>query len=93
MCCVFCGKYRDEAVIEPAHLIPRGMTTVGQDDPLAVVPLCREHHRAYDREQLDLSSWLEPTWRPEVAFAVSRVGLFAALRRITNRRWTTEDAA
>ena len=81
-CCV-CGGYP----CDPMHLIPRGMTTIGQDDPRAVVPGCREHHRAYDEESLDLSPYLEPRYREEVAFAVERVGLFQALRRITNLRW------
>jgi hypothetical protein len=88
-----CGRDRFEATIHPAHLIDRSLTTVGQDDPLAVVPLCAEHHRAYDELGLDLSSYLEPRFRDEQAFAVARVGLFSALRRITNRVWTTEDAA
>jgi hypothetical protein len=92
--CVVCGLTSLEATIDPSHLIPRGMTTVGQDDERAVVPLCRRCHDAYDREQLDLSSHLEPGYREEVAFAVERVGLFAALRRITNSTWApTERAA
>ena len=85
-CCV-CGS----VPVQPAHLIPRGMTTIGQDDPLAVVPLCGASgngcHRAYDDGELDLSPYLEPRYRAEVAFAVERVGLFQALRRITNLRW------
>jgi hypothetical protein len=82
-----------EITIDPAHLIPRGMTTVGQDDPRAVVPLCRRCHRVYDDECLDLSSSLEPNYRDEVAFAVARVGLFAALRRITNSTWAPVERA
>lgn len=91
--CAACGLTSVEITIDPAHLIPRGMTTVGQDDPRAVVPLCRRCHRVYDDECLDLSSSLEPNYRDEVAFAVARVGLFAALRRITNSTWAPVERA
>lgn len=88
------AKVRDRACIvcdahpcDPAHLVPRGLAPSAGDDPRAVIPLCRVHHRAYDEETLDLSPYLEPRWREEVAWAVEAVGLFVALRRITNRRW------
>ena len=71
---------------DPAHLIDRSLTTVGQDDPLAVVPLCRAHHDAYDQGGLDLLPHLEPRQRRELAFAVQRVGLAATFRRVTNTR-------
>ncbi|HZL17761.1 MAG TPA: hypothetical protein VFG23_08450 [Polyangia bacterium] len=77
--------------LQPAHLIDRSLTTVGQDDPRAVVPLCARHHRMYDDERLDLSPYLEPMYREEIAFAVERVGLFPALRRITNLHWRPVD--
>lgn len=72
--------------VQPAHLIDRSLTGVGQDDARAVVPLCARHHRAFDEEGLDLSPYLEPRFRVECAYAVERVGLWRALRRITNQR-------
>lgn len=81
--CVVC---RRPGPSDPAHLIDRGLLTAGQDDPLAVIPLCRQHHDAYDAEQLDLLPYLEPHRRDELAFAVQRYGLVATLRRVTNDR-------
>jgi hypothetical protein len=81
--CVVC---RSPGPCDPAHVISRGQLIDGQDDPLAVVPLCREHHRAYDTGQLNLLPYLEPHWRDELAFAVQRYGLISTLRRVTNDR-------
>jgi hypothetical protein len=53
-----------------------------------VVPLCRFHHRAYDRRELDLLPFLEPAWRAQVAHAVGHIGLIGALRRIGATRST-----
>ena len=72
---------------DPAHLIDRSITTVGQDDPRAVVPLRRDIHRMYDTGTFDLLPYLEPNHREELAYAVLRVGLLATLRRVTNARW------
>ncbi len=88
-----CIVTADDRQVDPAHLIPRGVTTVGQDDPRAVVPLRRDKHRLYDDGDLDLLPYLEPHFRVELAFAVERVGLVATLRQVTGRRWTTEGAA
>ena len=82
--CVACG----ESPCDPAHLIPRGTTTIGQDDARAVIELCRKCHRLYDDGQLDVLPWLEPHRLEELAYAVSRVGLIATLERVTNTRWT-----
>jgi hypothetical protein len=79
--CVVCGTDRR---IDPAHLIPRSLGGCGHT--LCVVPVCRPHHRAYDRGELDLLPYLEPTWRAQLAHAVGHVGLIAALRRITGTR-------
>jgi hypothetical protein len=38
--------------------VPRSLG--GCDEPDCVVPLCRVHHRRYDRGQLDLLPYLEP---------------------------------
>lgn len=63
------------------------MCGIDQDDPRAVIPLCRPHHRAYDLGTLDVLPDLEPRFRQELAFAVERVGLLTTLRRVTNSRW------
>jgi hypothetical protein len=80
-CCIVCGTDRR---IDPAHLIPRSLGGCG--DVLCVVPLCRVHHRAYDRGELDLLPHLEPAWRAQLAHAVGHIGLIGALRRITGGR-------
>lgn len=79
--CIVCGTDRR---IDAAHLISRAMGGCG--DPLCVVPVCRAHHRAYDRGELDLLPYLEPGWRAQLAHAVGHVGLIAALRRISGSR-------
>ena len=79
--CIVCGKDRR---IDPAHLIPRSVGGCGH--PLCVVPVCRAHHRAYDRGQLDLLPYLEPGWRAQLAHAVGHVGLIGTLRRISGSR-------
>jgi HNH endonuclease len=56
--CLVCG-WRPA---DPAHLVPR--SPGGCDHPDCVVPLCRTHHRRYDRGQLDLLSHLEPRYGP-----------------------------
>jgi hypothetical protein len=58
----------------------------GCGDALCVAPACRRCHRAYDRGELDLAPYLEPTWRPQLAHAVGHVGLIGALRRIGRGR-------
>jgi hypothetical protein len=79
--CVVCGSHRR---IDPAHLIPRSLGGCG--DPLCVVPLCRLHHRCYDRGELDLLPYLEPAWRAQLSHGVGHVGLIGALRRISGHR-------
>ena len=58
----------------------------GCGDPLCVVPACHVHHRAYDRGELDLLSYLESALRAQLAHAVGHVGLIAVLWRISGRR-------
>ena len=79
--CIVCGA---RTRVDPAHLVPRGVG--GCDDALCVVPLCRIHHRAYDRGALDLVPHLEPDHRAEAAHAVGHLGLVGALRRLSGRR-------
>jgi hypothetical protein len=71
--------------VDPAHLVPRSLG--GCDHPDCVVPLCRPHHRAYDRGQLDLLSHLEPRHRPELAHGLLHLGLMALLRCVAACRW------
>lgn len=82
MTCVWCAR----PGVDPAHLIPRSLTTVGQEDPRAVIPLCRTHHRMFDHGALDLLPALERDFRVELAFAVGRVGLATTVRRVTGSR-------
>jgi len=87
--CIVCGKDRR---IDPAHLIPRSRGGCG--DALCVIPVCRAHHRAHDRGELDLLPYLEPAWRAQLAHAVGHVGLIGALRRIAggSRTQVPEEA-
>ena len=61
--------------VDPAHLVPRSLG--GCDHAHCVVALCRAHHRAYDRGELDLvpSSSRPPA---EAAHAVAHLGLVGA---------------
>ena len=83
--CIVCGTDRR---IDPAHLIPRSLGGCG--DAACCVPLCRWHHRTYDRGELDLLPYLEPAWRAQLAHAVAHVGLIGALRRISGERSSAE---
>jgi hypothetical protein len=83
--CIVCGTDRR---IDPSHLIPRSLGGCG--DAACCVPLCRPHHRAYDRGELDLLPYLEPAWRAQLAHAVGHVGLIGALRRISGTRSAPE---
>jgi hypothetical protein len=89
-CIVTAGDSPCGGPIDPTHLIDRSITTVGQDDPRAVVPCCRHHHDLYDEGDLSLLEYLEPHFRTELAFAVERVGLLTTLRRVTNQRYVPE---
>jgi hypothetical protein len=62
--CLVCG----ESPVDPAHLAPRSLA--GRDRPECVVPLCRLHHRSYDRGGLELLPYLEPDNRGELARAL-----------------------
>jgi hypothetical protein len=85
--CLVCGG----RPVDPAHLAPRSLG--GCDEPDCVVPLCRIHHRMYDRGELDLLPHLEPGHRAELAHSVDHVGLIALLRRVTGTRWQPVDSS
>lgn len=84
--CLVCAR----EPVHPAHLIDRSIG--GDDNALAVVALCPEHHRAYDEGSLSLLEHLEPWHREEVAHAVMTVGLVMALQRLTNEKWTPVES-
>jgi hypothetical protein len=83
--CLACGK----RPVDPAHLVPRSLG--GCDDPDCCVPLCRAHHRLYDRGGLDLLAHLEPRCRAELAHALGHLSLLSLLRRVTGTRWRPVD--
>ena len=82
--CIHCNT----RPVDPAHLIPRSLLTKGQEEPEAVIALCRSCHREYDQGQLDILPSLERFCRQELAYAVERFGLLRTLSRTTNRRWS-----
>jgi hypothetical protein len=79
--CLVCGQ----RPVDPAHLVPRSLG--GCDQPDCVVPLCRFHHRRYDRGELDLLPYLEPRFRAELQHGLAHLGLLGLLRRVTGCRW------
>lgn len=83
-----CANCTTKTTIDPAHLIPRSLLGDGQDEAMAVIPLCRACHRAYDQGALDLLPAVQRFYPDELAFAVLRFGLLRTLRRVTNTRWT-----
>lgn len=88
MCCA-CGKPN----CQPAHLIDRSLG--GCDHPDCVIPLCggpQGCHRRYDEGTLDLSPYLEPGYRQELAHGLLHVGLHRLVRRVTNSRSLPEAA-
>jgi hypothetical protein len=84
--CLVCGR----RPVDPAHLVPRSLG--GCDQPDCVVPLCRAHHRLYDRGRLDLLPYLEPRCRAELAHGLMHLGLLGVLRRVTGSRWAPAPA-
>lgn len=83
--CAVTECFRED--VDAAHLIGRGFLPDTTGDPLAVIPLCRPHHRLYDDKKLDLLGDLEPSYRAELAYAVEHAGLIAVLEHVTNLRW------
>lgn len=74
--------------VDPAHLCPRGKG--GCDDPLCVVPLARDVHRAFDDGQVDLMPYLcSSDYTAELQHALGhyRGNLLALLQRLTGTRW------
>lgn len=91
--CVSCGTTASEYVaVDPAHVFPRGRG--GCEDPLCVVPLCRNLfnggcHAAYDEGRLDLlavfvTGW--ERWREHFAHALTHSMPVELLERMANAR-------
>jgi hypothetical protein len=72
---------------ELAHVLPRRYDerrgAIAYVHPHAVIPLCPEHHAAYDRLELNLGPYL---LEPEIEHAAARIGWGQALRRINGPR-------
>ncbi|HET9184776.1 MAG TPA: HNH endonuclease [Solirubrobacterales bacterium] len=67
--CLVCGR----APVDPAHLVPQRFGGCGEAD--CVVPLCRAHHRLFDRARLALAPFLdERRQAAELAHARAHVG-------------------
>ncbi len=88
--CVVCGR----GPVDPAHLVPQRFG--GCRDGDCVVPLCRVHHRLYDRARLALAPYLgdRELFAAELAHALTHVTA-AQLRAALEgggwpAPWTTE---
>jgi hypothetical protein len=79
--CRVCGSDVD---LQSAHTIGRAHDPDdGKVRSVDTVPLCIDHHLAYDAHRLDLLPYLTTA---EQAAAVEHVGIVAALRRLTSTR-------
>lgn len=79
---------------DPAHLWPRSRG--GCDDPLCVVPLTRDEHRAFDQGRLDvLPSLIASGCWAELAHAIEahHVSPLTLVRRCTGERYVPERRA
>jgi hypothetical protein len=72
--------------VDPAHLVPRSRG--GCDHPDCVIPLCRTHHRLYDKAGLSLLPYLGRGWRRERAHARTHVSLGALTRALRGGGWS-----
>jgi len=85
--CVVCGRDRHEAVIDPGHVVSRALGGCNSAD--CVIPLCREHHSAYDTGTLDLSLYLTGTHVAELTHALEHMNgsLTRLLRHLSGKVW------
>lgn len=84
--CRVCGSTFQ---VECAHLVARSQCAPGVgEDPRNTIPLCRTHHRQFDRQDLPYLDILPYLTREEQGYAVSihPGGLYGALWRLTNDR-------
>ncbi len=91
--CVVCGRDRHEVQIDPAHLVSRALG--GCDSAACVVPLCREHHSAYDDGALDLSLHLTGTHVTELTHALEHMdgSLTRLLHHLSGKVWQPGESA
>lgn len=77
--CRVCGTTLN---LDPCHVVPRSRLTAqeGAEDPRNIVVLCRKHHDAQHRGELEL---LASMTREEQSYIVGLVGLGEAYRRVT----------
>lgn len=69
MGCLVCGH----GPVDPAHLVPQRFG--GCQDADCVVPLCRAHHRIFDRARLALAPFIcTEALAAEIAHAKTHVG-------------------
>jgi hypothetical protein len=67
--CLVCGR----RPVDPAHLVPQRFG--GCEDADCVVPLCRAHHRIFDRARLALAPYIGAgALVAEIAHARTHVG-------------------
>lgn len=64
-----------------AHVTGRAHDAEATVQPCDIVPLCTEHHGAYDSRRVSI---LEVLTLEEQAAAVQKLGLIRALRRLTS---------
>lgn len=64
-----------------AHVVSRGYDAGAVVQPCDIVPLCTEHHGAYDSRRLSILEYLT---LEEQAAAVAKLGVVRALKRLTS---------
>jgi hypothetical protein len=79
--CLVCER----APVDPAHLVPQRFG--GCEDADCVVPLCRAHHRIFDRARLALAPYLDGKFAAELAHAQSHVGAKRLRRALEGGGW------
>lgn len=77
---------------DPAHLTPRSFR--GCDHEACVIPLCREHHRAFDDGRLDLLPWLSGRcFEAELAHMQGHYAdPLSVIFRLSGMRWVPEPS-
>ena len=79
--CVAC----DRSPVDPAHLVPQRLGGCGHPD--CVIPLCRTHHRLYDRGELALRPYLGAGFRRERRHARQHVSAARLKRALEGQGW------
>lgn len=95
--CIVCGKDDAEATIDPAHVTPRRMAPHCTCEK-GTVPLCREHHEAYDQlgGGFDLLPYLMALGLYEETvhgFLEHGVALREVMDTVTGVKWAPKETA